>query len=63
MSDGGKGCAPRPIPNYKQYTENWDAIFKKKVQPDPARQIRSTSEEGCNRLDTDEVGLEMCRKP
>lgn len=29
MSDGGKGSMPRPIPNRKQYEENWDRIFGK----------------------------------
>lgn len=31
-SDGGKGSAPRPIPNYQQYEKNWDQIFKPKVR-------------------------------
>jgi len=30
MSDGGKGSAPRPIPNRKEYEENWDRIFGNK---------------------------------
>ena len=25
-----KGSNPRPIPNRKQFEENWDKIFKKK---------------------------------
>jgi len=29
-SDGGKGSAPRPIPDRKEYEKNWDAIFGKK---------------------------------
>jgi len=29
MSDGGKGSKPRPIPDPKQFEENWDRIFKK----------------------------------
>ena len=29
MSDGGKGSAPRPIPNPEQFRKNWDEIFKK----------------------------------
>ena len=29
MSDGGKGSFPRPIPNRKQFEENWDRIFGK----------------------------------
>lgn len=31
-SDGGKGSAPRPIPNYQQFEKNWDQIFKPKVR-------------------------------
>ncbi len=31
-SDGGKGSAPRPIPNYDQYRKNWDSIFKPQVR-------------------------------
>ncbi len=30
MSDGGKGSAPRPIPNPEKFRDNWDAIFGKK---------------------------------
>ena len=29
MSDGGKGSAPRPIPDPQKFRENWDAIFGK----------------------------------
>ena len=29
MSDGGKGSAPRPIPNPEKFRDNWDQIFKK----------------------------------
>ena len=35
MSDGGKGSAPRPIPNRKQFEENFDRIFGKKPQDKP----------------------------
>ena len=28
----GKGSKPRPIPDRKQYEENWDRIFGKKKQ-------------------------------
>lgn len=34
MSDGGKGSAPRPIPNRKQFEENFDRIFGKKPVKD-----------------------------
>ena len=30
MIDGGKGSAPRPIPNPEKFRDNWDAIFGKK---------------------------------
>jgi hypothetical protein len=30
MRDGGKGDKPRPIPNYDEYANNWDRIFKEK---------------------------------
>lgn len=26
---GGKGSKPRPIPDRKQFEDNWDKIFKK----------------------------------
>jgi len=29
---GGKGSKPRPIPDRKQFEDNWDKIFKKKPQ-------------------------------
>ena len=32
MSDGGKGSAPRPIPDRKRFEENWDKIFGKKEE-------------------------------
>jgi hypothetical protein len=32
MSDGGKGSAPRPIPDRKKFEENWDKIFGKKKE-------------------------------
>jgi len=32
MSDGGKGSKPRPIPDPKQFEENWDKIFGKKIK-------------------------------
>lgn len=32
MSDGGKGSRPRPFSvDYKTFSNNWDAIFKKPV--------------------------------
>lgn len=32
MSDGGKGCRPRPIPNPEKFKSNWDLIFNKNKQ-------------------------------
>lgn len=29
-SDGGKGSAPRPIPDPQKFRDNWDTIFGKK---------------------------------
>jgi len=29
MSDGGKGSAPRPIPDKKTYEQNWNRIFSR----------------------------------
>ena len=34
-SDGGKGSKPRPIPDRKQFEDNWDRIFRK---PKPEKQ-------------------------
>ena len=31
MSDGGKGCRPRPIPNPEKFKSNWDLIFNKQT--------------------------------
>jgi hypothetical protein len=31
---GGKGSKPRPIPDRKQFEENWDKIFKPKPVKD-----------------------------
>jgi hypothetical protein len=28
--DGGKGDTPRPIKDRKEYSENWDRIFREK---------------------------------
>ena len=27
----GKGSAPRPLPDYDKYSDNWDSIFKKEI--------------------------------
>lgn len=38
------------------YRSNWDAIFKKEVQPEPSQPIRSTSEGSGDEMGKDEVG-------
>ena len=35
---GGKGSAPRPIPNPDKFSENWDRIFGKKDKPKDGKQ-------------------------
>ena len=35
MRDGGKGSAPRPIPDRKKFEENWDKIFKQQPKDKP----------------------------
>ena len=35
MSDGGKGSAPRPIPDPQKFRDNWDKIFGKKTKEEP----------------------------
>lgn len=37
----GKGSTPRPIPNRKQYEENWDKIFGKKNKDDKNEKSRN----------------------
>lgn len=34
MSDGGKGSSPRPIPDRKQFEDNWEKVFGKKKPED-----------------------------
>ena len=38
------------------YRSNWDAIFKKAVQPESTQPIRSTSEGSGDEMGKDEVG-------
>jgi hypothetical protein len=40
-----KGSAPRPIPDYKKYEENWDLIFKKEEKNEPERVDTQDSQE------------------
>lgn len=37
MRDGGKGDKPRPIPNRKQFEENFDLIFGKKPKKEETK--------------------------
>jgi len=39
----GKGSAPRPIPDYDKYSDNWDSIFKK--QPEKKELEKKEDEE------------------
>ena len=52
-----KGSKPRPleIPREK-FNSNWDAIFKKAVQPEPSQPVRSPSEGSGDEMGEDEVG-------
>ena len=34
-----KGSAPRPIPDYKKFEENWDLIFKKEEKKDEPERV------------------------
>lgn len=44
MSDGGKGSAPRPIPDRKKFEENWDKIFKPKDKADENKPTQRTNQ-------------------
>jgi len=51
MSDGGKGCRPRPIPNPEQFKSNWDLIFNKdkptnKEKDDDSKELQHSSTQG-----------------
>ncbi len=51
----GKGSAPRPIPDYDKYSDNYDLIFrKKKNEPvqDSSSTERTVAEVGENRVKT-----------
>ena len=38
------------------YRTNWDAIFKKAVQPEPSQPVRSTGKGSGDKMGEDEVG-------
>jgi hypothetical protein len=45
MSDGGKGSAPRPMQiDREQYSNNWDAIFKKNKTTSDYQDVLSTED-------------------
>lgn len=45
MSDGGKGSAPRPMEvSREQYSNNWDAIFKKTKIKNEYQDVLSTED-------------------
>ncbi len=45
MSAGGKGSAPRPMEvSRDQYSNNWDAIFKKEKEKNDYQDILSTED-------------------
>jgi len=45
MSDGGKGSAPRPMEvDRDQYSNNWDAIFRKPQLKNEYQDILSTED-------------------
>lgn len=45
MSAGGKGSAPRPMKvSRDQYSNNWDAIFKKEKEKNDYQDILSTED-------------------
>lgn len=47
MTDGGKGSAPRPIPDWDTFSKNFDAIFgEKDVSKKQDSQGSSGQEEG-----------------
>jgi hypothetical protein len=49
MSDGGKGDAPRPLSvPLKQFNDNWDAIFKKKPEPEVKDESRTKTDNRSN---------------
>ena len=39
----GKGSAPRPLPDYDKYSDNWDSIFNK--QPEKKEAEKKEDEE------------------
>ena len=45
MSDGGKGSAPRPIPDPQKFRDNWDEIFGRKLKAEDSPEDKKTKEE------------------
>lgn len=57
MGDGGKGSAPRPIPNWDRFSDNFDAIFGKQ------NVSKNTDTEGTKRQETGSNGGTDSRPP
>lgn len=49
----GKGSAPRPLPDYDKYSDNWDSIFKKETK-DVEDMGESVGREG---VDMNDIGV------
>ena len=45
MSDGGKGSAPRPIPDRKKFEDNWDKIFSKEKKDERGNKDSNRTDE------------------
>ena len=43
MSHGGKGSKARPIPDRKQFEDNWDKIFGSKKDKEPKSNTKPTN--------------------
>lgn len=44
-SDGGKGSAPRPIPDPQKFRDNWDQIFGRKPKAEDSPDKKKPEEE------------------
>ena len=59
MSDGGKGSAPRPIPNPEKFRQNWDEIFKTKEWKDAIEQAAKLTSDSIDKQALDELTKEQ----
>ena len=60
-NDGGKGSAPRPIPNPEKFRDNWEQIFGKKKKEDVTLYESSDDDDVVDDTDVDAVD-EMLKK-